>query len=62
MSKTYRRNDPRKPKPEYRVSIRAVRRDQPDVKKLSKALIALALQAEAEKEAQSAKDSKGVRS
>ena len=36
---------------ERRFSVRAVRRDQPDVKKLSQALIALAM-AEAEKEAQ----------
>ena len=36
---------------ERRISVRAVRRDPPDLKKLSRALIALAL-AQAEKEAQ----------
>ena len=36
-----------------RVSVRAVRRDPPDIKKLSRALIALALaQAQAEADAQ----------
>jgi hypothetical protein len=38
-------------RPERRISVRAVRRDPPDLKKLSQALIALAL-AQAEKEAQ----------
>jgi hypothetical protein len=38
-------------RPERRLSVRAVRRDPPDLKKLSQALIALAL-AQAEKEAQ----------
>ncbi len=38
---------------ERRISIRAVRRDPPDLKKLSRALIALAMaQAQAEAEAQ----------
>jgi hypothetical protein len=37
--------------PDRRYSVRAVRRDPPDVKKLSQALIALAM-AEAEKDAQ----------
>lgn len=36
---------------ERRISVRAIRRDPPDLKKLSQALIALAL-AQAEKEAQ----------
>ena len=38
-------------RPERRISVRAVRRDPPDIKKLSQALIALAM-AQAEKEAQ----------
>jgi hypothetical protein len=38
-------------RPERRISVRAVRREPPDLKKLSEALIALAL-AQAEKEAQ----------
>lgn len=38
-----------------RISVRAVRRDPPDLKKLSRALIALALeQAQAEADAQAA--------
>jgi hypothetical protein len=39
--------------PERRISVRAVRKDPPDVKKLSQAVIALAL-AQAEKDAQQA--------
>lgn len=38
-------------KPERHFTVRGVRRDPPDIKKLSKALIALAM-AEAEREAQ----------
>jgi hypothetical protein len=38
-------------RPERRISVRSVRRDPPDIKKLSQALIALAI-AQAEKEAQ----------
>ena len=45
--KMYRRDG----RPERRISVRAIRRDPPDLKKLSQALIALAL-AQAEKEAQ----------
>ena len=40
---------------ERRIRVRAVRRDPPDIKKLSRALIALAMaQAQAEAEAQAA--------
>ncbi len=42
-------------RPERRIRVRAVRRDPPDLKKLSQALIALAM-AQAEKEAQQAKE------
>lgn len=43
-----------------RVRLRAVRRDPPDIKKLSRALIALALaQAQAEADAQAAHQKKG---
>ncbi len=42
-----------------RVRVRAVRRDTPDIKKLSRALIALALeQAQAEADAQAERDGK----
>lgn len=42
-------------KKERRVSVRAVRRDPPDLKKLSRALVALALeQAQAEADAEAA--------
>lgn len=40
-------------RPERRISVRAVRRDPPDLKKLSRALIALAM-AEAQAEADAA--------
>jgi hypothetical protein len=44
---------------ERRIRIRAVRRDPPDIKKLSRALIALALaQAQAEVEAQATHEAK----
>ncbi len=46
--------------PERRISIRAVRRDQPDLKKLSQALIALAM-AQAEAEAQAEHERAGKR-
>jgi hypothetical protein len=51
MSRTYRRNDGKRR--ERRISVRAVRRDQPDLRKLSRALIAMAMaEAEAEADAQ----------
>ena len=44
---------------ERRISVRAVRRDPPDLKKLSRALIALAMaQAQAEAEAQAEHEAK----
>ena len=46
-----RRGQRPKPNRERRISVRAVRRDPPDLHKLSRALLALA-QAEAEAEAQ----------
>jgi|GEM_PF-3265710 len=42
---------------ERRITVRGVRRDPPDIRKLSKALIALA-QAEAEREAQADQESR----
>lgn len=44
-------NNKKRGRPERRITVRAVRRDPPDLKKLSQALIALAL-AQAEKDAQ----------
>jgi hypothetical protein len=50
MGKTKRRGGGT---PERRISVRAVRRDPPDLKKLSQALISLAIaQAEAEAQAE----------
>jgi len=46
-----RRGQRPKPNRERRISVRAIRRDPPDLHKLSRALLALA-QAEAEAEAQ----------
>lgn len=46
-----RKQNNKRGRPERRISVRAVRRDPPDLKKLSQALIALAL-AQAEKDAQ----------
>lgn len=47
---------------ERRIRVRGVRRDPPDLKKLSRALIALALaQAQAEADAQAAHDEKTVK-
>jgi|CXWL01.1.fsa_nt_gi hypothetical protein len=46
-----KQNKKRAGRPERRISVRAVRRDPPDIKKLSQALIALAM-AQAEKDAQ----------
>lgn len=44
---------------ERRIRVRAVRRDPPDIKKLSRALIALAMaQAQAEAEAQATHEAK----
>lgn len=51
MSKPKRRKEVGRP--ERRISVRGVRRDPPDLKKLSQALIALAI-AQAEKNAQAA--------
>jgi hypothetical protein len=42
-------------RPERHITVRAIRRDQPDVRKLSRAIIALAM-AQAEAEAEKAKD------
>lgn len=47
------RNKQQLPKRERRISVRAVQRDQPDVRKLARAVIALAMaQAEVEAAAQ----------
>ncbi|MFD6516554.1 hypothetical protein [Rhodococcus sp. NPDC060176] len=60
MSRTYRHNDKEKRKTDYRkggrprkdrnISVRGIHRDTPDLQRLSRAVIALAL-AEAEREA-----------
>ena len=51
---------PRNPRPHQdarRISVRGVRREQPDVRKLARALIALAMaQAEADAQAEAAAD------
>ena len=48
--------------PERRISVRAVRRDPPDLRKLSQALIALAMtQAEAEAQSDREKSQKDKR-
>lgn len=57
MSKTgrpnYRRGSRGTPKPERHITVRSVRRDPPDLRKLSRAVIAMALRdAEAEAEAE----------
>lgn len=63
MSKTGRTN-PRRgsrgtPKPERRIVVRSVRRDPPDLRKLSRAVIAMALRdAEAQAEARNAMNGK----
>lgn len=59
MSKTGRTNHRRgargTPKPERQIVVRSVRRDPPDLRKLSRAVIAMALRdAEAEAEAREA--------
>lgn len=59
MSKTGRPNHRRgtrgTPKPERQITVRSVRRDPPDLRKLSRAVIAMALRdAEAESEARQA--------
>ncbi|WP_421874693.1 hypothetical protein [Mycolicibacterium wolinskyi] len=59
MSKTgrpnYRRGSRGTPKPERQITVRSVRRDPPDLRKLSRAVIAMALRdAEAEAEARQA--------
>lgn len=56
MSKTgrtnYRRGSRGTPKPERHITVRSVRRDPPDLRKLSRAVIAMALRdAEAQAEA-----------
>ena len=55
MSRTHKdqRRRGHSPKPERRISVRGVRRDPPDYRKLARALIAIAL---AEAEAQAAAD------
>lgn len=59
MSKTgrtnYRRGSRGTPKPERHITVRSVRRDPPDLRKLSRAVIAMALRdAEATAEARDA--------
>lgn len=59
MSKTgrpnYRRGSRGTPKPECIITVRSVRRDPPDLRKLSRAVIAMALRdAEAQTEAREA--------
>jgi hypothetical protein len=59
MSKTgrtnYRRGSRGTPKAERRITVRSVRRDPPDLRKLSRAVIAMALRdAEAQAEARAA--------
>lgn len=59
MSKTgrpnYRRGSRGTPKAERHITVRSVRRDPPDLRKLSRAVIAMALRdAEAEAEARAA--------
>mgnify|MGYP001618420907 CR=1 FL=1 len=59
MSKTgrinHRRGDRGRPKAERHISIRSVRRDPPDLRKLSRAVIAIALrEAELDAEAKAA--------
>lgn len=59
MSKTgrtnYRRGSRGTPKPDRHITVRSVRRDPPDLRKLSRAVIAIALRdAEAEAEARAA--------
>lgn len=56
MSKTgrtnYRRGSRGTPKPERRIVVRSIRKDPPDLRKLSRAVIAMALRdAEAQAEA-----------
>ena len=60
MSKTgrtnYRRGSRGTPKPERHITVRSVRRDSPDLRKLSRAVIAMALRdAEADAEARAAR-------
>lgn len=62
MSKTGRPNHRRgtrgTPKPERQITVRSIRRDPPDLRKLSRAVIAMALRdAEAEAEARQALNS-----
>jgi hypothetical protein len=59
MSKTgrtnYRRGSRGTPKPERQITVRSIRRDPPDLRKLSRAVIAMALrEAEADAEARAA--------
>ena len=49
----YKRGMPRGHRPERRITVRGVRREHPDLRKLAQALIALA-QAQAEAEAEAA--------
>ncbi|MDT0309664.1 hypothetical protein RM780_22285 [Streptomyces sp. DSM 44917] len=51
MASRKRINKRRNPREERRLTVRGIRRDPPDLRKLSKALTALAM-AEAEREAQ----------
>src|SRR5258706_5720983 len=65
MSKTgrtnYRRGSRGTPKPVRHITVRSVRRDPPDLRKLSRAVIAMALrEAEADAEAGTALNSKAA--
>lgn len=63
MSKTgrpnQRRGTRRNPRPERHITVRSVRRDPPDLRKLSRAVIALAM-ADAEAEANNAAEKTGA--
>jgi len=59
----YKRGTARGHRPERRITVRGVRREQPDLRKLAQALIALAqAQAEADAEAAHERRVKGVAS
>jgi hypothetical protein len=64
MSKTgrtnYRRGARGTPKPERRITVRSVRRDPPDLRKLSRAVIAMALR-DAKAEARDAMNGRDAR-
>lgn len=67
MSKTgrtnYRRGSRGTPKPERHITVRSVRKDPPDLRKLSRAVIAIALRdAEAKAEARDAMNGRAAES